>query len=340
MTVSPAISVVVPTRNRPGDLEVAIAALLRCDPPPFEIVVVDQSDEPVVLGASEIVRMVRDERRGVARARNVGFAASTGDIVLCTDDDCEVPPEWISWALSAFDERPGADVVFGRVVVPHRLASEEMAASFSPGGRRWIGALPGPTANWGISANMAIRRSAIEVLHGFDELLGAGGWFGAGAEADFMVRVVAAGGEVHEVDGPAVLHHGVRVGADARALVSRYAAGLGAATAKHRRLGLRPGSESLRRWSLHFAGRVVATMLRTGRPRGARWFVSMWSGVWASLRVEVDPVSGHYRRLGAEPRLVSRRRGTVELLTPAVLRRRRRTRTGIRPSARPTRRLA
>src|SRR5690348_12738125 len=95
-TSNQSVSVVVITRNRPRDLEVCLASLVAQQHQNFELVVVDQSTDTAsrelvsrLAEADPRIRYVRDTGKGAARARNVGTAATTGNIVFFTDDDCE-----------------------------------------------------------------------------------------------------------------------------------------------------------------------------------------------------------------------------------------------------------
>ena len=78
----PRISVVVPTRERPEELERCLAAL-RAQTVPVEIVVSEDL-----------------EGRGPAWARNEGVRRAQGAVVCFTDDDCEPVPGWAE-ALAA-----------------------------------------------------------------------------------------------------------------------------------------------------------------------------------------------------------------------------------------------
>jgi GT2 family glycosyltransferase len=58
----------------------------------------------------------------VAPARNVGFAASRGDVVAFTDDDCTFPDEWIRAAVARLE-----DASVGGVSGPTMIPAEETA---------------------------------------------------------------------------------------------------------------------------------------------------------------------------------------------------------------------
>lgn len=109
----PAISVVVPTYNRPEGLGRCLAALAAQDYPRerFEVVVVDDGGAIPARSTAEPfldtapLRLVRQENSGPSAARNAGAAAASGDFVAFTDDDCAPEPGW----LSGFAEVFGAD---------------------------------------------------------------------------------------------------------------------------------------------------------------------------------------------------------------------------------------
>ena len=108
MTV--AVSVVVPAFNHarflPACLESALAQTLA----PCEVIVVDDgsTDEtPAVLqGFSGRVRVLRQDNRGVAAARNAGAAQSRGEVLAFLDAD----DEWLPRKLEVQSARLGPDV--------------------------------------------------------------------------------------------------------------------------------------------------------------------------------------------------------------------------------------
>lgn len=324
-----AISVVVPTRDRPRDLARLLDSIARCDPAPDEVIVVDQSRADDAGGppttSSGTVVFVRSATVGAAHARNEGTALARGEVVLFTDDDCTVPVEWIAHVRRVMAEHPDADVVFGQVELVHPLAPDEYAAAFRGSGIRWAGELPPVGRDWGISAHMAVRRSALARFGRFDPLLGVGGRFGSAAETDFALRVLSGGGVVVEDDGVAVIHHGIRSGADVTPLFDRYAAGIGAALAKHRRLGRAPSTFGLRRFTTYFCSLAARNLITTGRPRGARFLIAMWRGVWRSTLVAADASTS----LFVTPVHARRQRWTSvgEMIVPLSRRRSQRSRT-------------
>jgi len=111
------VTVVVPTRNRPGSLRRCLEALSgQVGVGTIEVVVVDDGSDDLaaVEAASERAphaRLVRQPRSGPAAARNAGVEAARGSIVCFTDDDCEPDPGWAAALAAAL--RNGADIVAG-----------------------------------------------------------------------------------------------------------------------------------------------------------------------------------------------------------------------------------
>ena len=117
----PRFSVVVPTYERPAQLDACLRALARLDYPRgrFEVLIVDdgsaRTPRDVVErfnGALE-VRLFGQENKGPAAARNLGARHARGEFLAFTDDDCEPEPAWLGAFASRFAEEP-ARVVGGR----------------------------------------------------------------------------------------------------------------------------------------------------------------------------------------------------------------------------------
>ena len=115
------ITVLIPTRNRPGPLARALASLGRITLPPdakVDVLVVDNSADGnarAVVDAADLphpIAMLHVAQPGVSTARNVGCAAAAGDIVAFLDDDCEASPTWLTAQLATL-AATGADASFG-----------------------------------------------------------------------------------------------------------------------------------------------------------------------------------------------------------------------------------
>jgi glycosyltransferase involved in cell wall biosynthesis len=93
------VSVVVATRDRPGQLDECLRALDAQTSASLEVVVVDDASVDAaavanVVAAYRRARLVRAAGRGPAAARNAGVAEARGDVVCFTDDDCRPEPGW------------------------------------------------------------------------------------------------------------------------------------------------------------------------------------------------------------------------------------------------------
>jgi GT2 family glycosyltransferase len=102
-SVTPSITVVIPTLNRAPALAACLDALKRQEYPAerYEIVVIDDGSAPVHAeanaraAAARQVRLVRQRNQGPAAARNHGARIARGEYVAFTDDDCLPTPRWL-----------------------------------------------------------------------------------------------------------------------------------------------------------------------------------------------------------------------------------------------------
>ena len=105
---APSISVVIPTRNRPGLLlERALPSALGQTYTNIEIIVVIDGPDPLTERALATVHDSRlrvlalPENVGGSDARNAGVRASRGEWIAFLDDDDEWLPEKLEWQLRA-----------------------------------------------------------------------------------------------------------------------------------------------------------------------------------------------------------------------------------------------
>ncbi len=202
------VSVVVCTHRRPEYVATMLAGLTRLDPAPEEIVVVDNDPgeqdcraEVQALG----LRYVREDRRGLDVARNTGIAASHGEIVAFTDDDCVAPPTWLR-SLDASFADPNVAAVTGPgfpylLDTPARVRMERVA-SLARGLERvafdWSEITPAKAGAVGVGANMAFARAALAELgpQPFPPELDAGTPTESGGDTLVIARMLARGHRV------------------------------------------------------------------------------------------------------------------------------------------------
>ncbi|WP_250008527.1 glycosyltransferase family 2 protein [Actinoplanes sp. M2I2] len=195
LTTAPHITVVVCTREHPGELARCLDSLLVQQYPSYRILVVDNA--PVSQATAEVVRSAArrgpvdyllEPKAGLSFARNTAVKAAPGEILAWLDDDEVADPHWLAEVARALHEHPDADVVSG-VIVPAELETKaqiwfEQFGGHSKG-RGFKPAEFGPhTAHiqsplyplppFGTGANMTFRPGVIERIGMFDTALGAG----------------------------------------------------------------------------------------------------------------------------------------------------------------------
>lgn len=114
-----AVSVVIPTHNRPALLDDALASLSDQTMDCWEAIVVDDTSEPAVAMEARRekygsrLRVIRHEAsRGGAAAKNSGIEVATAPVIAFLDDDDLYAPAYLETALGALNAFPDIDVVF------------------------------------------------------------------------------------------------------------------------------------------------------------------------------------------------------------------------------------
>jgi len=228
------VTVVVPTIGRAVSLGRCLASLARCAPPAAEVLVVDQSHDPeieVVVAevGGPLARVVASHGLGVARSRNDGLRAARHDVVLVTDDDCTVAPNWVATAWRLANEHSGA-IVTGRVL-PVGDSRAVPSTKDDPNPRDLSTERRG---GWLFGNNMVLPRSAVLELGGFDERFGPDE---AAEDNEFCYRWLKARRQLRYEPQLVVEHHDWRSPDDLERLYVRYARGEGFFYAKHLRTG-------------------------------------------------------------------------------------------------------
>lgn len=198
------ITVAIPTYRRGDVLRQTLGALLRLDPPPGEILVVDQTEEPSATVVQELrqletmgrVRWFRLSPPSIPQAMNVGLREARGAVVLFLDDDAEPSPDLVA-AHAARHGGPHV-AVCGQVLQPGE--APDPGANRGPRGSglradldfRFNGAVAMEIANV-MAGNLSVERRTALSIGGFDErFLGSAYRF----ETDFARRLVAAGKQI------------------------------------------------------------------------------------------------------------------------------------------------
>lgn len=215
------ISVVICTRDRPDDIAHCLASLAQQSRTPDQIVVVDNAsrdDRTRQAALAAGVIYLREDREGLDFARNAGVAASTGDLVLFTDDDVLLDRDWVARMAAAFDD-PDIGAVTG-LVLPAELASDAQLYFESHWGfgqgyvlrdvtpaefDRHPPRIAFPAWDLGAGASMGFRRAVFADAGLFDERLGAG-QSGCSDDSEYWYRLLHRGWRLR-YDPRIVAHH-------------------------------------------------------------------------------------------------------------------------------------
>ncbi|QOY96776.1 glycosyltransferase family 2 protein [Massilia sp. UMI-21] len=222
MQLSPTISVVITTYNRPDALEAVVDACFMQDDKNFEIIIADDGStantrdviERLCARAPMPLRHVwqPDEGFRAAMARNRGTQAATGDYIIFLDGDCVPQRDFIARHRAL--ARPGFLVSGSRILLSQALTERVLREHIDVAGLsladrlryrlrgdmnkvlqtmlRWpdVGRVRRKFSWRRIkSCNLAVWRADLEKVNGFDESFV--GW--GHEDADLVVRLFHAG---------------------------------------------------------------------------------------------------------------------------------------------------
>lgn len=190
-------SLVVPTINRVNELERLFQSLATQHHNDFEVILVDQNlddqlEELVTSYSQQFpILHLKQTKRGLSRARNLGKLHVKGDIIAFPDDDSVYPPTVLSQVAHFFEHDQAWDGVIARIF---DLNEDKNAFEFC-GGDDESGAVDywkGYTV--GISHAMFFRASVVKDLD-FDEVMGVGSGtpWGAGEDVDYLFQCLDSG---------------------------------------------------------------------------------------------------------------------------------------------------
>jgi GT2 family glycosyltransferase len=194
-----AVTIAVPTYNRPAIAVQAVQRLLALDPRPEAILVVDQTpaDTPELARWHEqgAIRWIRLPQPSIPHAMNVALLTATTPLVLFLDDDVVTVPEIVRAHAECYrDEQVWA--VVGQCLepgqLPHHYAGSldgagiaDLEFHFNHDEERTVANI--------IAMNLSVRRERALGAGGFDEnFVGVAYRF----ETEFANRMVKGGGTI------------------------------------------------------------------------------------------------------------------------------------------------
>jgi len=198
------VSVVIPLYNARDVIRATIHTVLAQTWTDCEIVVVDDGStdgsDAVVREFGERVRYIRQENRGVARARNRGVAESRGEYIAFLDHDDLWHPTKLEKQVAVLDRRPEVGMVVTDVAHLDREGRPMgvVGAGYNPAepfARLFVrGYVPTPSA-------AMLRRSVLASVGGFDER-----FEGAGLDDHELWTRIAARYEIANLPEPLTSH--------------------------------------------------------------------------------------------------------------------------------------
>ncbi|NUR53866.1 MAG: glycosyltransferase family 2 protein [Acidobacteria bacterium] len=214
-------SVVIATYNRAADVRETLASLAGLRPSgAWEVIVVDNNSpddtrtvvESAAASFPAPLRYVFEREQGRSPALNAGIRLAQGEIIVTTDDDVRVDPDWLDRAAEGLD-RMQCDYVGGRVLPI--WGGPRPAWLPNRGGKQWavIALLdygPEPiefNRRVPLGVNMAFRREAFARAGMFDPHTGRKAGTLLGQEVrEWCIRARAAGLRGFYVPAMAVQH--------------------------------------------------------------------------------------------------------------------------------------
>jgi glycosyltransferase involved in cell wall biosynthesis len=273
----------------------AVSSILANTHPNFELVVVDQSKDNETrealrqFSADPRLRYLKSPTIGKGYALNAGLREAKGATIAITDDDCTVPTNWLETFASIFAAHPKVAVAFCCV----EAGEHDRKAGFVPDyvftGDRMLTSMHDARHVQGLGAGIALRRSTIEEIGGFDAMLGPGSRFPSCDDRDIAIRALLARYHIYETSTIAVKHFGFRTWQQGRQLARRDFLAIGAAYSKllkcgHIELAYIPAYE----FTKYALWPPIRDLLHFRQPSGMVRITAFLEGIMGGLCTPID----------------------------------------------------
>lgn len=205
---APRVSVIIRTKDRPRLLARALDDVLRQDFESWEVLVVNDGGNAVVVdallgerpafrGRARAIHV--PQSRGMEAASNLGVAAATGEFLAVHDDDDTWAPDYLSATVDVLDSSPEAVAVTASTeIIIERLEDDSIVEvrrePFGPP-HDVVTVFDLIVVNRFVPISLLVRRTVIVELGGFDDSLPVvGDW-------EFHLRL-ALHGQIEYLGGP------------------------------------------------------------------------------------------------------------------------------------------
>ncbi|HUK34252.1 MAG TPA: glycosyltransferase [Vicinamibacterales bacterium] len=169
MSRNPRVSFVIPVRNDAARLQTCLRSILRNPQAPnqVQVIVVDNAstDDSAAVARRLGAEVLTVESGRVAELRNRGARYATGDVLAFVDADNEIAAGWLYAALECL-RMPQVGAVGAMYQAPPDGTWVQRTYGHLRGGPR-----DQHDADWLGSGNMAVSRTAFELVDGFDTSL-------------------------------------------------------------------------------------------------------------------------------------------------------------------------
>jgi len=216
---NPAVSVIIPTKDRPELLARCLDGLLAelRAAPPFEVIIGNDFSRYDVAGQVGVhplahvtpVAVVDAVQPGAAGARMGAVARASGEILGFLDDDATPQPGWFAALIAGLEVRGARDAVTGRIL-PYQdsLLSRSRQARYDER-RRSALAQPEAPVSFLAGGNFGVRTAVFREVGGFDLR------FTMMHDGEFLLRLQRSGGACYFVDEMVIRHTHVKDPLDA-----------------------------------------------------------------------------------------------------------------------------
>jgi O-antigen biosynthesis protein len=207
-------SIIVVSYNKLPYTRLFLESLLRSDPLPAQVIVVDNGSDRAtqewLLGFAGVARthgldyslVVNETNRGACTARNQALELARGQYLAFADNDLAVRSrDWLATLAARLERTPETGIAGPKLVFPWEPYAIECAGvAISPGGRVQYRGRGDPRASWAeagpvpclISACWLMKRAVYEEIGGLDEIFNPAQY----EDFDFCYRAREAGWEV------------------------------------------------------------------------------------------------------------------------------------------------
>ena len=212
----PRVSVIIPHWNGLAHLDDCLTALRRQTFGDHEVILVDNGSSD---GSQSYARenypearlIELGQNRGFTGACNAGYAAARGEFVCLLNNDTEADPHWLACVVDAFERRPRAGILAGKLLLFDRRDHFHAAGDYYR-----VNGLPGNRGVWqadhgqydreepvfsACGAAAAYRRAMLDEIGFLDDA-----FFFSCEDIDLAWRAHLAGWEVRYVPTAVVYH--------------------------------------------------------------------------------------------------------------------------------------